>query len=108
LVENRRHKRAPVDIAVEFWQRGSAERRIGRAKDLSQGGMLIETSNPLAFSTEIVVRVPFGRRDTPTELTGVVRWNHAAGMGVQFGLLGARETHAIAELTKDEPSPINS
>lgn len=108
MVENRRYKRAPVDIAVEFWERGSAEPRVGRAKDLSQGGMLIETRSPLAFSTEIVVRVPFAQRDTPTDLTGVVRWNQATGMGVQFGLLGARETHAIAELTKDEPSAVNS
>jgi hypothetical protein len=100
LVENRRHKRSPVDIAVEFWERGSARPRVGRAKDLSQGGMLVETSEPLAFSTEIVIRLPFAQRAGPTELTGVVRWNHEGCMGVQFGLLRARETNVIAELTK--------
>jgi type IV pilus assembly protein PilZ len=100
LVENRRHKRSPVDIAVEFWERGLARPRVGRAKDLSQGGMLIETSDPLAFSTEVVIRLPFAQRSGPTELSGVVRWNHAGCMGVQFGLLGARETNVIAELTK--------
>jgi hypothetical protein len=30
----------------------------------------------------------------------VVRWTGADGMGVQFGLIGARETHAITEITR--------
>jgi PilZ domain len=102
LADNRRHKRTPVDIAVEFWERESARPRVGRAKDLSQGGMLIETSSPLAFSADIVIRLPLlpAQRGGPTELSGVVRWNHEGCMGVQFGLLGARETNVIAELTK--------
>ena len=35
------------------------------------------------------------------QIPGVVRWTRPDGMGVQFGLLGARETHAITELTKE-------
>jgi type IV pilus assembly protein PilZ len=31
-------------------------------------------------------------------LPGIVRWTNAHGMGVQFGLLGAKETHTITEL----------
>ena len=31
-------------------------------------------------------------------LPAVVRWVRNGGMGVQFGLLGARETHTITEL----------
>ncbi len=100
MVENRRFTRCPVDIPVEFWERGSTEPRAGRAKDLSQGGMLIETTHPLAFSTEVVVRVPFAQRGGTIELGAVVRWNHSGGMGLQFGLLGARETHAIGEMTR--------
>jgi type IV pilus assembly protein PilZ len=100
VVENRRYKRSLVDLAVEFWEQGSTRPRLGRAKDLSQGGVLIETSSPLAFGSEVVIRVPFAQRGTPMELSGVVRWNQAGGMGVQFGLLGARETNMIAELTK--------
>lgn len=104
MVENRRHKRSLVDFTVEFSARGSTELRAGRAKDLSQGGMLIESLQPLAFGVEIVIRVPFATRGAPIELSGVVRWNHPGGMGVQFGLLGARETNAIAELTKSPSS----
>jgi hypothetical protein len=32
------------------------------------------------------------------ELPGVVRWSNEGGFGVQFGLLGARETHSIARI----------
>ena len=106
MVDNRRFNRFPVDLPVEFWEQGSAERRIGRARDLSQGGMLVETTTPLPFSTEVVIQLPFGKRDGTVELGAVVRWTHPGGMGVQFGLLGARETHAIAELTKSQtPKP---
>jgi hypothetical protein len=47
-----------------------------------------------------VVRVPFAQRGGVIELDAVVRWNHSGGMGLQFGLLGARETHAIGEMTR--------
>jgi type IV pilus assembly protein PilZ len=33
-------------------------------------------------------------------IPGVVRWARDGGMGVQFGLLGARETHAIMSLVQ--------
>jgi type IV pilus assembly protein PilZ len=33
-------------------------------------------------------------------LPGIVRWAKPDGFGVQFGSLGARETHAISELLK--------
>jgi hypothetical protein len=35
-------------------------------------------------------------------LPGVVRWVRDRGMGVQFGLLGVQETHAITELEKSQ------
>jgi hypothetical protein len=33
-------------------------------------------------------------------LPGIVRWTKQDGMGVQFRLLGARETHAITEIMR--------
>jgi hypothetical protein len=62
--------------------------------------MFIEAASPLPFSSEIEVHVPFGPRQVPVLLGGVVRWTSAGGMGVQFGLLGARETHAVTELAR--------
>jgi uncharacterized protein (TIGR02266 family) len=102
VVEQRRHQRAPIDVAVEFVAKGSAERAAGHVKDVSVGGMFIVTPTPLPFGAELVVHVTLPGQKAAFALPGVVRWSRTGeGMGVQFGLLGARETHAITELTKE-------
>ncbi|MGD0678708.1 MAG: PilZ domain-containing protein [Polyangiaceae bacterium] len=98
VVELRRYERTPVDVTVEFSLRSSAQRFSGRAKDLSVGGMFVETAFPAAFATEIVVHVTLPGQRTALAIPGVVRWTGSGGMGIQFGLLGARETHAITQL----------
>lgn len=101
MVELRRHPRVPFDHPVEFATKGSEVRSAGRSKDISLGGMFIVTSAPLAFGTEIVVHLTVAGHRTPLAMPGVVRWSRPGqGMGLQFGLLGARETHAITELTR--------
>ena len=99
-VDLRRHQRAPLSLPVEFVVRGSTDRVSGRAKDISLGGMFIETATPPAFSEELVVHLALPKVKKPIALKAVVRWTRTGGMGVQFGLLGARETHAITELTR--------
>jgi hypothetical protein len=98
--ELRRHQRAPLDIPVEFVAKGAGERITGHARDVSVGGMFIETVRPLPFNSELVVHATLPGQRTPFALPGVVRWAGKDGMGIQFGLVGARETHAITELTK--------
>lgn len=98
MVELRRYERTPVDIDLEFSLKGSEARRTGRAKDISLGGMFVETATPAPFSSEIAIHLTLPRRRVPLVIVGVVRWAGTGGMGVQFGLLGARETHAITEL----------
>jgi hypothetical protein len=98
VVELRRYERTPVDLALEFTRRDGTDRVAGRAKDLSLGGMFIETDAPAPFSTEIVVHVLLPGQRGPFAIPGVVRWAGQTGMGVQFKLLGARETHAITAL----------
>jgi hypothetical protein len=101
VVELRRYERAPVDLAVELTIKGSAERMPGQAKDISLGGMYVETSHVAEFNADVVVHVLLPGQRTPFALPAIVRWTSAGeGMGLQFGLLGARETHAITELTK--------
>ncbi|HVJ93271.1 MAG TPA: PilZ domain-containing protein [Labilithrix sp.] len=103
MIEKRRYARATIDLPVLFSTKGVEGSASGIAKDIAIGGMFIETAEPAAFSAEILVRI---RLPTPTSgeqefrLPGVVRWVRSGGMGVQFGLLGALETHAITELGK--------
>jgi type IV pilus assembly protein PilZ len=101
VAELRHYERAPIDVPVEFAVKGSNERSTGRARDLSVGGMYVQTPAPPPFGSEVVVHVVLPGQKVAFALPAVVRWTRAGeGMGVQFGLLGARETHAITELTK--------
>jgi hypothetical protein len=99
-VDLRRYQRTPLSLPVEFVVKGSTERVTGRATDVSLGGMFIETPSPPAFSAELVVLLTPPQVKKPIDLKAVVRWTRADGMGVQFGLLGARETHTLTELSR--------
>jgi Tfp pilus assembly protein PilZ len=98
VVELRRYQRTPIDVAVEFSSKGSDQLFVGRATDISLGGMFIEAQEPLAFAMEIVVHIALPKQRGRLALRGLVRWTRPGGMGIQFGLLGARETHAITTL----------
>ena len=98
VVELRRYVRAPIDVAVECVAKGSTESFSGRATDISLGGMFIRTSRPASFSSEISVHVTLPGQKAAFALPAVVRWTRPDGMGIQFGALGARETHAILSL----------
>lgn len=100
MVELRRFQRTPIDLEVEFETKGSNERRIGRATDVSLGGMFVRVASPPAFSTEVVLYFRVRGHRGLQAIPGVVRWTGNDGMGVQFGLLGARETFALTELAK--------
>jgi type IV pilus assembly protein PilZ len=79
-------------------RRSTAASFSGTAKDISIGGMFVESEEEVAFGDElsIVVRLPSSKQEFT--LPAVVRWLAPGGFGVQFGLLGARETHAISLL----------
>jgi Tfp pilus assembly protein PilZ len=67
----------------------------GVALDISLGGMFIESPDAPAFGTNLTIVVTLPNRATALRLPGIVRWNKPGGFGVQFGLLGALETHAV-------------
>jgi hypothetical protein len=103
VIENRRHPRSSIDLPVMFAVQGSETFEPGTATNISIGGIYVETDSPAPFGTEIIVRIPL-RSPTSDErdydLPGTVRWVRADGMGIQFGLLGAVETHGITELCR--------
>ena len=71
---------------------------LGTAADVSVGGIFVEAVDgamSIPFGTNVTVHVRVSGE--LLELPGVVRWTRNGGIGVQFGLLGARETHAITE-----------
>lgn len=69
-----------------------------RCQNISLGGLFIETDAPAPFGAEVVVRMRLPSMKTEVELPAIVRWVSPTGMGLQLGLMGARETHALTEL----------
>jgi type IV pilus assembly protein PilZ len=95
--EQRRHFRKPTDLAVQFHV-GDGPRRPGLCRDFSLGGMHIDATETAPFGANVTVHVQLGDAHSHSALPGIVRWVKEGSMGIQFGLLGARETYAITEL----------
>lgn len=103
VIEKRRYSRAAIDLPVLFVRKGEDRWAGGMGKDISLGGIFIEADTVAPFAADIVVRVQMKTANgnmAEFDLPGVVRWVREGGMGVQFGLLGVHETHAITELKK--------
>lgn len=88
---------------MEFTTRGSLDKVPGVSKDISLGGMFVETAFPAAFGAAVLVGFTLPGHP-PLLVSGTVRWTSGSGMGVQFGLLGARETYAITEIERQRVS----
>ena len=99
MQEKRVHPRAPIDISVSCEIEGQPAIE-GLARDISVGGMFIETSASLAFNTKLTIACRIPGMPGESRLPAVVRWSKPGGFGVQFGMLGARETHAITKLMR--------
>jgi hypothetical protein len=98
--EKRRHFRKSADYAVEFGVSEGA-RQKGVCRDFSLGGMHVQTSSPAPFGANVTVYVQLKGTQGASALPGIVRWVKADEMGIQFGLLGARETYAITEMLSE-------
>ena len=99
-MELRRFNRAPINRPVLFAPPDDDVSIEGVAMDVSLGGMFIDTEYPASFGDAITVHLTFEESSEEFALPAKVRWTRADGMGVQFGLLGARETFAITEIVR--------
>ena len=103
LVTRRRRLfvRVPLERPLEFWTESDdfllgAE---GNGRDISLGGMFVETDIPCRFGERALVRLTLPKCRHQLALVGIVRWTCRDGMGMQFGRLGARNTHEILAFT---------
>lgn len=108
MPENRKHPRKSIDSSVG-WSLPSAARVDVRCRDISLGGCFLEvvgaSGNVMpAFGDAVVVYLDLPGlvdetgRQVETVVPSTVRWTTSAGMGVQFGPMGARETAALLQL----------
>jgi len=98
VTEHRQYPRRSLQLPVVFQAAGGV-RVDALCRDVSLGGMFLETEAPAAYGAEVTVYVTLpGLRDTAA-VKSTVRWTQkGSGMGVQFGVMGARETHALLAL----------
>jgi hypothetical protein len=96
----RREHRAHLELDMRFHvtTEDGDEVVYARARNISIGGMFIETVRPAPFGSSIVVDLALPDLPELGKLSCTVRWTNAEGMGVQFGMMGARETHGIVKL----------
>ncbi len=88
---------AHVDLRLELPEGRTAR---GVALNLSIGGMFVECDEAVAVGTPIRITCVLSPGEGPMVLPCTVRWTTVGGFGAQLGLLGARETHAIAQLIR--------
>jgi hypothetical protein len=100
LEEKRSHQRVPINATFTCEPKSGASFQA-RGTDVSVGGMYLESATSPAFGTELTIvgTVPGAKKEL--RLPAVVRWTKPGGFGVQFGLLGALETHVLSELMKE-------
>jgi len=96
VVEKRSHRRVPLGAEVTC-RRANGSAFAGKGKDISVGGMFVEATESVSFAEELSIEVRLPGAKQSLALVAIVRWLGPGGFGVQFGLLGARETHAISE-----------
>ncbi len=96
MQDKRRHPRVAIRVPISCEVAGAAP-FAAVAADLSVGGLFAESELVPAFGTELTIVGDFPGAPG-LRLPAIVRWARGGGFGVQFGLLGARETHLLAKL----------
>lgn len=95
--EKRAHSRVSFKIQVTCTTEGGAV-VTGITRDLSVGGAFIESTEIPAFGSKVSVSLAVPG-STDLAISGIVRWTKPDGFGVQFQLLGAKETYLLAKLS---------
>jgi hypothetical protein len=95
--EKRKHPRKQLHppVRIELPAGASA---AARCRDISLGGAYLETEAVLPFGAEVTLAFELPDLDTEARIPAIVRWTKPGGMGVQFGAMGARETHGLVTL----------
>jgi type IV pilus assembly protein PilZ len=97
VADNRQHPRKAIHPTVAF-QVGDGPRENAHCRDISLGGAFLETTRKIPYETRVKVFVYLPALKAETMVESVVRWSTPDGMGVQFGVMGGRETSALIEL----------
>lgn len=97
--ENRRSARIPVPKGLWVAWQADRGRNVSRVRDLSAGGLFIETPITVAIGSEIVLL--FALPEGETRVVGIVRYADGKnGIGVEFTNMGAGDRARVQELLR--------
>lgn len=106
--EKRKHDRYEYTASVSIAKGASSEE--GTVRNISMGGLLLETELKLDFGDEVVLHMTLPKVDKPCDISCLVRWVADSGaVGLHFKQLKAIETWAISQLVRtlgSQQSPI--
>jgi type IV pilus assembly protein PilZ len=100
----RRHRRLPVEIRVDWRQKTERERHLSTVEDIGEGGAFIRTTHFLPIGSAVILEItaPGGERKIAIE--GVVAWTchtpDEEGMGVEFRCRDIGGTRLLKELVR--------
>lgn len=93
--EKRAHSRVQLRVEVSCTTEGGAV-LSGVTRDLAVGGAFVESTEIPAFGSKVSLSFKIPGTE-PLRVSGIVRWTKPEGFGVQFQLLGAKETWILAK-----------
>ncbi len=93
--ERRTHVRKRVNLEATIQVTGGSV-MVGNLRDMSLSGAFIVGVEAPAFGTVLSIQITIDGQSLT--LAAIIRWAKPAGIGVQFGSLGARETYLITEM----------
>jgi type IV pilus assembly protein PilZ len=92
----RRSARVPTNFEIRVGS--GAATQVARCTSLSLGGMFVETALRFDYEAVVALELMDCEGGHILHLEAVVRWFGPRGFGVQFGPMGARETHILSGL----------
>jgi type IV pilus assembly protein PilZ len=105
--DSRRHERADVRLELNYRDATGGNFLFEYSRNISRGGIFIETQHPAALGTRLVVRFQSPEDDVQIEVAGEVVWVNAVdgdspnpGMGIQWTGLDDETRAAIAAIVK--------
>jgi PilZ domain len=97
--ENRRTVRVAVPKGLWVAWQGEGSRNVSRVRDLSAGGVFIQTPLSVAIGTEL--EMLFALPEGETRINGVVRYvDGKNGIGVEFTRMGTADRARVQELLR--------
>lgn len=101
--DKRQYQRAVLQVKVRVVPKNSAAWETWETEsfDISVGGMLLAGQSAAKIGEEVVLVFELPKLGE-VQMPGFVRWSSERGIGIQFGLIGPRETHAIGGLVRQQ------